>query len=137
MTSVSGLEAFWGNMLARKEYKLLHKTFECAEALIHTGVTFLFVTTAILIAPFAKVYTSGIEDNAAYYLPLFGVLLTFAYGARCIRVPYFIIIKAAGHYKETQMNYLRLCTIAVVRLNKMVRLLIWKSNHFRYTVLTK
>ena len=102
MTAVSGLEPFWGNMLAKKEYALLSKTFESVEALIHAGVTFLFVTTAILIAPFVSVYTKGIEDAAAYYLPLFGVLLTFAYGVQCLRVPYFRIIKAAGHYKETQ-----------------------------------
>ena len=102
MTAVSGLESFWGNMLARKEYRLLNKTFEGVEALIHTGVTFLFVTTAILIAPFVKVYTAGLEDSAAYFLPLFGALLTFAYGAQCLRIPYFRIIKAAGHYKETQ-----------------------------------
>lgn len=102
MTAVSGLEAFWGNMLAQKEYKLLNKTFEAVEAIMHAGVTFLFVTTAILIAPFVRVYTSGIEDSSAYYLPLFGALLAFAYGSQCLRVPYFRIIKAAGHYKETQ-----------------------------------
>ena len=102
MTAVSGLESFWGNMLAKKEYALLSKTFESVEALIHAGVTFLFVSTAILIAPFVSVYTKGIEDASAYYLPLFGVLLTFAYGVQCLRIPYFRIIKAAGHYKETQ-----------------------------------
>lgn len=102
MTAVSGLESFWGNMLAKKEYGLLNKTFEAVEALMHAGVTFLFVMTAILIAPFVSVYTKGIEDAAVYDLPLFGVLLAFAYGVQCLRVPYFRIIKAAGHYKETQ-----------------------------------
>ena len=102
MTAVSGLESFWGNMLARKEYDLLNKTFRSFEALMHAGVTFLFVSAAILIAPFVSVYISGLEDSAMYYLPLFGVILTFAYGVQCLRVPYFRIIKAAGHYKETQ-----------------------------------
>ena len=102
MTAVSGLESFWGNMLAKKEYDLLHKTFESFEALMHAGVTFLFVSAAILIAPFVSVYVRGLEDAAMYYLPLFGVLLTLAYGMQCLRVPYFRIIKAAGHYKETQ-----------------------------------
>ena len=102
MTAVSGLESFWGNMLAKKEYTLLNKTFETVETLIHAGVTFLFVVTAILVAPFVSVYTKGIEDTAAYYLPVFGILLTLAYGVQCLRVPYFRVIKAAGHYKETQ-----------------------------------
>lgn len=102
MTTVSGLEAFWGNMLAKKEYDLLYRTFESFEALMHAGVTFLFISAAVLIAPFVSVYTSGLEDATLYYLPLFGALLTFAYGVQCLRVPYFRIIKAAGHYKETQ-----------------------------------
>ena len=102
MTAVSGLESFWGNIMAKKEYYLLKKTFEVVESLIHAGVTFLFIVTAILIAPFVSVYTKGINDAAAYYLPLFGILLTLAYGVQCLRVPYFRIIKAAGHYKETQ-----------------------------------
>ena len=55
MTAVSGLESFWGNMLAKKEYGLLNKTFESFEALIHAGVTFLFVSAGILIAPFVSV----------------------------------------------------------------------------------
>ena len=102
MTAASGLESFWGNMLAKGEHSLLAKTYECVESLMHAGVTFLFVSTAILIAPFAKVYTTELEDNAAYYLPLFGAIIAFAYAAQCLRVPYFRIIKAAGHYKETQ-----------------------------------
>lgn len=102
MTAVSGLESFWGNMLAKKEYDLLNKTFKSFEAFMHAGVTFLFVSAAILIAPFVSVYIKGLEDAALYYLPLFGVLLTLAYGVQCLRVPYFRIVKAAGHYKETQ-----------------------------------
>lgn len=102
MTAVTGLESFWGNMLAKKEYALLNKTFESVEALMHAGVTFLFVVTGILLAPFISVYTAGIKDTASYYMPLFGILLSFAYGSQCLRVPYFRIIKAAGHYKQTQ-----------------------------------
>lgn len=102
MTGVSGLEAFWGNIIAKKETELLHKTFQSMESLIHMAVTFLFVVTAITITPFVSVYTSGIEDSASYCVPLFGIILTFSYGAQCLRIPYFRIIKAAGHYKQTQ-----------------------------------
>lgn len=102
MTAVSGLESFWGNMLAKKEYNLLKKTFISFEALIHAGVTFLFVSTAVLVAPFVSVYVKGLEDSTMYYLPVFGTLLALAYGVQSLRIPYFRIIKAAGHYKETQ-----------------------------------
>lgn len=102
ITAVNGLEALWGNMLAKKEKELLLKTFESVESVIHAGATVLFVAAAILVAPFVSVYTKGLEDAKGYYLPLFGILLTLAYGMQCLRIPYFRIIKAAGHYKETQ-----------------------------------
>ena len=102
MTAISGLESFWGNMLAKEEYDLLKKTFISFEALIHAGVTFLFVSTSVLIAPFVSVYVKGLEDSTMYYLPVFGTLLALAYGVQSLRIPYFRIIKAAGHYKETQ-----------------------------------
>ena len=102
LNSVSGLEAFWGDMIAKKENQLLLKTYKSVECIVHAGVTLLYVAMAILIAPFISVYTKGLSDHTAYYLPLFGSLLTFAYAAQCLRIPYFRIIKAAGHYKETQ-----------------------------------
>lgn len=102
MTTVSGLESFWGNMLAKNEYKSLNKSFEIVEIITHIGVTILFVTAGITIASFVSVYTKGLIDASKYYLPLFGLLLTIAYASQCLRVPYYNMIKAAGHYKETQ-----------------------------------
>ena len=102
MTSASGLESYWGNILAKREKELLNKSFNKIEFFIHMTVTFLYTSTAILIAPFISVYILGTADEALYYLPIFGFILTFAYAFQCLRVPYFRIIKAAGHYKETQ-----------------------------------
>lgn len=102
MMAVSGLEALFGNMLAKKEYKLLLSTFEAVESVVHIVVTVVYVATAILIAPFVSVYIDGISDADAYYLPVFGAILTCAYAAQCLRISYFRMIKAAGHYKQTQ-----------------------------------
>ena len=102
MTSASGLESYWGNILAKGEKELLNKSFNKIEFFIHSTVTFLYTSTAILIAPFISVYISGTNDESLYYLPVFGFILTFAYAFQCLRVPYFRIIKAAGNYKETQ-----------------------------------
>ena len=55
----------------------------------------------ICIVPFVSVYTRGITD-ANYIAPLFATILVVAYGSQCLRVPYFRVIKAAGHFKETQ-----------------------------------
>lgn len=101
MTAATGLEALFGNMIANDERENLLKTFNAVEWILHTGVTFVFTVAAIMIVPFISVYTRGITD-ANYIAPLFGVLLVTAYGAQCLRVPYFRVIKAAGHFKETQ-----------------------------------
>lgn len=54
-----------------------------------------------MIVPFISIYTRGIDD-ISYIVPEFGVILVSAYAAQCLRIPYFRIIKAAGHFKETQ-----------------------------------
>lgn len=101
MTLVAGLESLWGNMIVKNETKRLNETFEIVEWVVHSGCTFLFTVTGILIVPFIRVYTDGIKD-ADYVVPMFGMLLVMAYGMECLRIPYFRIIKAAGHYRETQ-----------------------------------
>ena len=101
MAASTGLEAFFGNMIANDEREKLIKTFDVLEWIFHNVVTFIFSVTSITIVPFISVYTRGIAD-ANYIAPLFGVLLVAAYGVECLRVPYFRVIKAAGHFKETQ-----------------------------------
>ena len=101
MTAATGLEALFGNMIANGEKKKLLKVFSVVEWIVHTGVTFIFTIAMITIVPFITIYTKGITD-ANYIEPLFGTLLVIAYGAECLRVPYFRVIKAAGHFKETQ-----------------------------------
>lgn len=101
MTAATGLEALFGNLIANNEKEKLLKIFEVVEWLTHMGVTIIFTIAAITIVPFIRVYTKGIND-ANYVVPLFALLLVSAYGVECLRVPYFRIIKAAGHFKETQ-----------------------------------
>lgn len=102
LTVATGLEAFWGNMLANNEVDSLNKSFNLVEIFIHCMVTWLFIITSILIVPFVRVYTNGLTD-ANYIVPGFAMTLVFAYGVQCLRIPYFRVIKAAGQYKETQM----------------------------------
>ncbi len=101
LTSASGLESLFGNMIAKKEKEKLDYAFSSIEWLMHTGVTVIFTVMGIVIVPFIMVYTSGVTDTD-YRAPLFGALLVAAYGSKCLRVPYFVVVKAAGAYKETQ-----------------------------------
>ena len=93
MNANTGLESLFGNMIAKNEKQKLMRTFSAVEWIMHAGVTLIFTIAAITIVPFVRVYTSGITD--AEYIVL-------AYGMQCLRVPYFRMIKAAGHFKETQ-----------------------------------
>ena len=101
MTGAQGLESLFGNMLAKNEKEKLLRTFEGVEWITHSAVVVLFTSLAVLIVPFMRVYTQGITD-ANYIQPLFGLLMALAYGSLCMRTPYFRMIKAAGHYRQTQ-----------------------------------
>ena len=101
LTAATGLESLFGNMLAKGEKETLNRTFNAVEWIVHTGVTAIFTIAGICIVPFVSVYTRGITD-ANYIAPLFATILVVAYGSQCLRVPYFRVIKAAGHFKETQ-----------------------------------
>lgn len=101
MNSCTGLESLFGNLIALDQRKRLNEIFIVIEWGMHTIVTIIFSITAITIIPFVLVYTRGITD-ASYNEPEFAILLVIAYALQCLRVPYFRIIKAARHFKETQ-----------------------------------
>ena len=99
---ISGMEALFGDMLARKEYDQLHKTFGYYETIISIISVILFATAAVLIVPFVKIYTYGITD-ANYYAPVFSLLLIFSAVLYCLRMPYHSVVIAAGHFKQTSV----------------------------------
>lgn len=103
LTGAEGLESLFGSMLAKGEKDKLLVTFEASEWVIHFCATVLYTIMVVLIIPFVRIYTAGITD-ANYIVPGFGGILALAYGCMCIRIPYFRMIKAAGHYKQTEMG---------------------------------
>lgn len=102
MSFLSGMEALFGDMLAKKEFKLLQKVFGFYETLISVISVFLFSVTAVLIVPFVKLYTQGITD-ADYIAPKFAMLLILSALVHCLRMPYHSVVIAAGHFKQTQI----------------------------------
>ena len=99
----TGMSALLGNMYAKREEVKLMQTYSTFEWLLHTAVTLVYTIAGVLILPFVSVYTRGITD-ANYIVPLFAVLIVGANGAYCIRLPYNIMVNAAGHFKETQAS---------------------------------
>lgn len=96
-----GIDASFGDMIAKGEKEQLNKSFKTYELFYYTITTIAYISTAILIIPFVEVYTFGIID-ANYIRPVFATLLVLAEFVWAIRLPYSSITLAAGHFKETQ-----------------------------------
>lgn len=113
MSMINGITSLIGELWAKQELVKLQKIFEWTEWMMHTGTTLVFGVTAVLIVPFVKIYTQGINDTN-YTQPLFAALIVLASAGHCLRLPYNIMILAAGHYKQTQNNYIFAAIINVV-----------------------
>ena len=105
MSLTNGVESLMGELWAKQELKELNKFFSWVEWIIHTGTIFIFGMTSVLVIPFIKIYTRGIHD-ANYIQCAFAFLLVIAHAGRCLRLPYNTFVLAAGHYKQTQNNYI-------------------------------
>lgn len=103
LSMTNGVRAMFGNMLAKNEMAELNHSFKQIEWMLHIIVTFVFSIAAILIVPFVQVYTANITD-VNYIVPIFAYLLTLAQATYCYRLPYYILVNAAGHYKQTQLS---------------------------------
>ncbi len=97
----TGLDASWGDMLARKEYDGLNKKFNTYKILYDMIISIIFICTLVLIIPFIKVYTKDITDYN-YIRPVFGYILVLAEFIWVIRQPYNDLIKASGHFRQTR-----------------------------------
>ncbi len=97
----AGMEAIFGDMLAKKEMDLLKRTFSYYETLLSVISLILFSVTAVMIVPFVKLYTKGITD-VNYIQPAFAFLLVIASLLYCLRIPYHALTIAAGHFRQTQ-----------------------------------
>lgn len=96
-----GIDASFGDMIAKGENEQLNKSFKTYELFYYTIATIAYACTIVLIVPFVKVYTKNITD-ANYIRPVFAAIMVIAEFIWAIRMPYSGITLAAGHFKETQ-----------------------------------
>ena len=100
-TFSTGLEAAFGNILAKGENEKLEKNFSIFEFISYSSTTLLYTCTALLILPFIKIYTQSITD-ANYIRPEFAYFFIVGQALYCFRMPYHSLVLAAGHYKQTR-----------------------------------
>lgn len=100
---VGGVDAAFGDMIAKGEQDNLNRAYEIYEGLYLTIATVIFSSTLFLIVPFVSIYTKGITD-VNYIRPVFAYLMVFAEFICIIRQPYNDLVKVAGHFKQTKIG---------------------------------
>lgn len=96
-----GIEAVFGNMIAKGEKDKLLRGLSCFELLIGIFVSVVFSVSGVLIIPFVSLYTKGVTD-VKYIIPAYAITIISAQAFYCIRMPYVTLVQAAGHYKQTK-----------------------------------
>lgn len=99
----NGIDASFGDMIAKEENDNLNRSFKVYEGLYFTVATIVFSATLFLIVPFVKIYTKGVTD-ANYMRPVFAVLMVIAELICIVRQPYNDLVKVSGHFKQTQIG---------------------------------
>lgn len=100
---VRGVDAAFGDMIAKDERENLNRNFKIYEAFYFTVTTIVFSAALFLIIPFVSIYTKGIND-ANYIRPTFASLMVIAELIYLLRQPYNDLVKVAGHFKQTQVG---------------------------------
>ena len=100
-TICESIEAAFGNMIAKGEKDVLDENVKLVEFLMFFTAAFLFICGGVLIVPFVQVYTKGVTD-VSYTRPFFGILICINQFLACVRLPYQMLVEAAGHFKQTR-----------------------------------
>lgn len=102
----AGMEANFGDMIAKNEIDELNASFTKYETLISLVATIAFSAAYVLILPFVKVYTVGIRDTNYMDAP-FAFFIILAALVYCIRQPYHAVVIAAGTFPANAGDCLR------------------------------
>lgn len=109
----SGLAASFGEVIAKKEKRILQKAYQEFEFGFYSIITFVFGISFVMIMPFVNLYTIGITD-ANYNMPLLGVMMVLNGFLYHLKTPQGMLVMSAGMYKETKYRTLTQGLIALV-----------------------
>ncbi len=98
-----GIDASFGNLIAKKEQKRFQNAFEKYEIIYYTIIALIYSCAFSLIIPFVRAYTSNIHD-ANYVLPAFGFIMILCSYIYAIKIPYHSLVKTIGHFKQTKFG---------------------------------
>lgn len=98
----NSMDSIFGDMFARNEKDVLRRSFRMYEFVFYTIAIIIYLSTLVLIIPFIRIYTSGIND-ANYIQPLFAILIILSGLICCVRVIYSTLVYSVGHFKQTNV----------------------------------
>lgn len=103
---VHGINSTFGDIIARGEKENLKRTFRFMEWALFAMCAALFSVTAVMLTPFVRIYTTSITD-VNYIRPVFAVAMSASAMMNCMRIPYQMLVEAAGHFKQTRNDSIR------------------------------
>lgn len=101
---MSGLQAAFGDILARGNKEHLQKIYGQFLFAFYSILAVLYSVTAVMYLPFIRNYVADLPDSEAYILPTFGVLFFINGLLYAAKTPQGMITIAAGMYKETRLQ---------------------------------
>ncbi len=102
-TYSTSVEAAFGNVIAKKQDKVLNESVSIFECFMCLSCSFIFACALVLIVPFVQVYTKNVFD--INYIRLdFAILLIVGELLYCIRIPYMSVVEASGMYEQTKIG---------------------------------
>lgn len=99
LSVAKGINPTLGHAYAKGDYEELNQKLDLYEFIIFLLVFFAFAMAALLIRPFAMIYTSGVTDTD-YNRPVFGILLVLAEAIYLIKLPHMELAYVANKYKS-------------------------------------
>ena len=98
---VSGINSTYGDMIAKCETENLKKKFFFTEWMLYTVSVTFFAVTSVMLPSFVSIYTHSVKD-VEYVRPFFAFVMVVVLLFTSIRIPYQMLIEAAGKFKETR-----------------------------------
>lgn len=97
----NGMQSFFGESLVKESIEHTRVIFRKYETFYFAVESWLYAMVVLLIVPFLKIYTANMTD-ADYIRPEIALLFIAMGIATELRKPYFQLMEASGHYKQTQ-----------------------------------
>lgn len=100
---VTSVTASFGEIISVNDKATLQKVYKTFEFAYYSANTLAYSICMVLIMPFVRLYTKGIQD-VNYDLPFIGFLFVINGLLHNLKSPQSLLVNAAGLYKETKIQ---------------------------------